>query len=102
MSFNGKNFEQEMLKSHNEKRKGHNTPPLKWSTELATKAKKWAKHLADNDRLEHEPDVPEGENVSYTTKGGRNYRCLILKDHVFCSLGEKNEFLNCLINFSSR
>jgi len=48
----------DMLNAHNERRKRHCTPPLKWSAQLADKAQKWA----DTFSTSHEPGV-NGENM---------------------------------------
>ena len=57
-------FQDDLLSTHNEKRKKHGAPPLKWSDALERKATKWAQHLAKIDSLKHEQNVEEGENIA--------------------------------------
>eukprot|EP00111_Clytia_hemisphaerica_P007615 TCONS_00022143-protein len=63
-------FQDDILSTHNEKRKKHGAPPLKWSDTLERKATKWAQHLAKIDQLKHEQNVEEGENIAMA--GGKD------------------------------
>ena len=57
-------FRQETLSTHNELRKKHGAPALSWSNDLEAGATKWAQHLAKTDRMEHQQNVLEGENIA--------------------------------------
>ena len=70
---------QEALDFHNKVRTDVKSPPLQWSTELASYAQRWANHLADNCKLEHRPGSgvwaqKYGENIFWG--GGEDYTVL--------------------------
>jgi uncharacterized protein YkwD len=59
-----------VLQAHNERRKRHCAPPLKWSNELSRVAEVWAGRLARRGcPLEHS-DTRYGENLAAGTQGG--------------------------------
>ena len=58
------NFKDVCLQTHNQYRAKHGAPPLKWSKECATKAEKWANHLAKTKKLEHSQQKGLGENLA--------------------------------------
>ncbi|XP_031567085.1 protein PRY1-like isoform X2 [Actinia tenebrosa] len=62
-------FDTNCLDAHNEYRKKHGSPPLKWSASLAADAQKWADQLAKEDKFEHDmksvTSKNQGENLAY-------------------------------------
>jgi len=59
---------QAALDFHNKIRSDVGSPPLKWSTELAAYAQRWADHLAVNCQMDHRPQSgpwaqKHGENI---------------------------------------
>lgn len=53
-----------LLAAHNGWRARVGVPPLRWSTDLASRAQAWADRLAAHGcRLEHRPSSPLGENL---------------------------------------
>ncbi len=60
-------FDERILKIHNEERIEMGVAPLVWSEKLATDAKDWAEHLANTHSFEHSPsgegDADQGENL---------------------------------------
>lgn len=69
----------ECLRAHNSKRILHGAGPLSWDDTLAKKARTWAIHLANEDKMEHAPwSVRKaGENLYYkaTTTSGNHATC---------------------------
>ena len=63
MAFDGTNFNTEILKAHNNKRKQHHSQPLKWSNKLAAEAAQWAKHCAGQNYWTHS-GTGDGENIA--------------------------------------
>ena len=59
------NFGQSLLASHNRLRARHGSPPLKWSSSAAAKAKEWANHLAQSGQLQHGNHQGMGQNLAY-------------------------------------
>lgn len=59
------NIKNESLTSHNNYRKLHGAPALKWSVKLANNAQKWANELAKKGSMQHANQNEEGENLSY-------------------------------------
>ncbi|KAL1117015.1 hypothetical protein AAG570_004343 [Ranatra chinensis] len=60
---NDDKFQDEMLKLHNEYRAKHGAPPLKLNKDLSNYAQEWAVFLARENRFEHRPRNPHGENI---------------------------------------
>ncbi|XP_068677293.1 Golgi-associated plant pathogenesis-related protein 1-like isoform X2 [Montipora capricornis] len=68
----------ECLGAHNAKRILHGAGPLSWNETLAKKARDWAIHLANEDKMEHAPwSVRKaGENLYYeATSSGNHSTC---------------------------
>ena len=65
-------FDSELLKAHNRYRAMHGSPPLKWSSEAASKAQSWARHLASSGTLEHGDHQGLGQNLAY--KSGAEFK----------------------------
>jgi uncharacterized protein YkwD len=59
----------DLLDAHNSARRGVGTPPLVWSSALASHAKLWAEQLLATHDFAHRPDDPHGENL-FTISGG--------------------------------
>ncbi|RDD40428.1 Golgi-associated plant pathogenesis-related protein 1 [Trichoplax sp. H2] len=57
-------FKDVSLDAHNNYRAKHGAPPLKWSKECTTHAKKWADYLAKNKKFEHSHQKGFGENLA--------------------------------------
>uniref|UniRef100_A0A8C1JZC8 Im:7150988 n=1 Tax=Cyprinus carpio TaxID=7962 RepID=A0A8C1JZC8_CYPCA len=55
-------FKKEFLETHNQYRKQHQAPELRYSDELCSAAQKWADHLLSIRSLAHS-DTENGENV---------------------------------------
>ena len=65
-------FGRELLAAHNRYRAAHSAPPLQWSKDAASKAKTWAKRLADTCVLEHGNCDGMGQNIaSMISSGGK-------------------------------
>ncbi|XP_026108243.1 Golgi-associated plant pathogenesis-related protein 1-like [Carassius auratus] len=58
-------FKKEFLEAHNQYRKQHQAPELKYSVELCSAAQKWADHLLNIKKLAHS-DTKNGENVFFS------------------------------------
>ena len=58
-------FQKDCLDAHNEYRRDHGAPPLKWSSKLANDADKWAKDLARRGVIQHFSSRDQGENIAY-------------------------------------
>ena len=56
-------FIKECIKSHNEFRKKHSSPPLKQNKRLTAHAQKYAEHLAATNTFAHSSDKFKGKNV---------------------------------------
>ncbi len=52
-----------MMAGHNAVRARVNSPPLKWSDELASRALDWANTLLMRGEFSHRPNSPFGENL---------------------------------------
>ncbi|XP_033476505.1 Golgi-associated plant pathogenesis-related protein 1-like [Epinephelus lanceolatus] len=61
-------FQKEFLETHNTYRAKHNTPPLRFSSELNSSAQKWADHLLAIGSLQHSGSMEYGENI-YLKRG---------------------------------
>lgn len=59
----GLDFNQQMLKCHNEFRKKHNVPEMKLNDILNQCAQEWANTLSRDDRFQHRPNCMYGENL---------------------------------------
>uniref|UniRef100_A0A8C2BB52 Im:7150988 n=1 Tax=Cyprinus carpio TaxID=7962 RepID=A0A8C2BB52_CYPCA len=59
-------FKKEFLETHNQYRKQHQAPELRYSDELCSAAQKWADHLLSIRSLAHS-DTENGENVFYSS-----------------------------------
>lgn len=59
-----KNLKKDILDSHNQYRRQHGAPPLKWSSKLASDAERWAKQLAKQNKIQHGTGE-FGENIAY-------------------------------------
>ncbi|MBL1176558.1 pathogenesis-related family 1 protein [Pantanalinema sp. GBBB05] len=55
---------QQMLSAHNDWRKRYGVPTLTWSPQLASYAQAWAEKLLKENRFEHRPNSPYGENLA--------------------------------------
>ena len=58
-------FQKECLDAHNEYRRQHGAPALKWSSKLAFDAEKWAKDLAKRNVMQHSSSRDQGENLGF-------------------------------------
>ena len=58
-------FQKECLDAHNEYRRQHGAPALKWSSKLAFDAEKWAKDLAKRNAMQHSSSRDQGENLGF-------------------------------------
>lgn len=58
-------FQKDCLDAHNEYRRQHGAPALKWSSKLANDADKWAKNLAKRGVIQHASSSDQGENIGY-------------------------------------
>ena len=58
-------FQKDCLDAHNEYRRQHGAPALKWSSKLAADADKWAKDLAKRGVIQHTSSRDQGENIGY-------------------------------------
>lgn len=58
-------FNGSLLSSHNKLRAAHGSPPLRWSKTAASKARAWARHLAQTGTLEHGNHEGLGQNLAY-------------------------------------
>jgi hypothetical protein len=78
----------EILAAHNSYREEVDIPPLTWCDDLASHAKKWAKHLASlgGEDLQHSEDTGEGENLWMGTSGAYTYTQMV------DSWGEEKEY----------
>lgn len=56
-------FNEAVLKSHNQYRAKHGVPPLKLSKKLNKAAEGWAKSIAKKDHMENNPSREYGENI---------------------------------------
>ena len=85
-------FENRVLASHNRERHALGLPEMRWDSELAQRAKKWADHLAANGKFEHSPNLPgqplEGENIWGGTSGA-----YYPEDMVGLWISEKSHFV---------
>lgn len=54
-----------MLAAHNQWRARVSVPALRWSPQLATYAQQWAAKLLAEDKFEHRPNSPYGENLAF-------------------------------------
>jgi pathogenesis-related protein 1 len=57
----------QMLEAHNQLRARVRIPSLRWSPQLATYAQQWAEKLLAEDRFEHRPNSPYGENLAFAS-----------------------------------
>ncbi|XP_014261579.1 uncharacterized protein LOC106673807 isoform X2 [Cimex lectularius] len=62
-----KEFNDEMLKLHNEYRARHGSPPLKLNEQMCEKAQDWAETLAKTSKLDSKNDSEYGENLFWTS-----------------------------------
>ena len=58
-------FNNEILKTHNEIRSRHSAPSLKWSSKLASEAQSWAEDLAGRNCIQPSSSHDYGENIAY-------------------------------------
>jgi len=58
-------FGRTLLSAHNRLRAQHDSQPLAWSSDAATKARTWAAHLADSGTLQHGEHDGLGQNLAY-------------------------------------
>ena len=63
-------FGKELLEAHNNYRASHDAPPLKWSKEAASKAKKWVKKIADKGVIDHGEHDGMGQNIAHMMSSG--------------------------------
>jgi uncharacterized protein YkwD len=63
--------QQDIVAAHNVYRSDPaiNTPPLQWSSDLATGAQSWADHLASTSTFEHSGTPGVGENIAQGSTG---------------------------------
>jgi hypothetical protein len=63
--------QQDIVAAHNVYRSDPaiNTPPLQWSSDLATGAQSWADHLASTSTIEHSGTPGVGENIAQGSTG---------------------------------
>jgi cysteine-rich secretory family protein len=63
--------QQDIVAAHNVYRSDPaiNTPPLQWSSDLATSAQSWADHLASTSTFEHSGTPGVGENIAEGSTG---------------------------------
>lgn len=57
----------QMVDAHNQARSQVGVAPLQWSPQLAAYAQEWANKLVQENRFEHRPDSPYGENLTAAT-----------------------------------
>uniref|UniRef100_A0A8C2G5B2 Im:7150988 n=1 Tax=Cyprinus carpio TaxID=7962 RepID=A0A8C2G5B2_CYPCA len=83
-------FKKEFLETHNQYRKQHQAPELRYSDELCSAAQKWADHLLSIRSLAHS-DTENGENVFYSSssvkKTPKDSWYSEIKDYNFSSPG---------------
>lgn len=58
-------FNNEILKSHNEIRSRHSAAALKWNSKLAAEAQSWAEDLAKRNCIQPSSSHDYGENIAY-------------------------------------
>ena len=58
-------FQRDCLDAHNEYRRQHGAPALKWSSKLANDADKWARDVAKRGVIQHSSSRDQGENIGY-------------------------------------
>ena len=58
-------FNNEILKTHNEIRSRHSAPALKWNSKLAAEAQRWAEDLAKRNHIQPSSSNDYGENIAY-------------------------------------
>ena len=63
------------LKAHNDMRSVHEATKLTWNATLAEHAQDWANELVRLDRLMHQPDIREGENL-FKSSGQTEKTCV--------------------------
>nr|QNH72468.1 toxin candidate TRINITY_DN24577_c0_g1_i1 [Pachycerianthus borealis] len=67
----------EALERHNELRKQHNAPALKWSDSLAQEAREWANHMASTKKFAHASAAVRnnhGENLAWLSSSRPAYQ----------------------------
>jgi uncharacterized protein YkwD len=63
----------QILAAHNQHRRQHCAPPLRWSPRLARVAARWARHLARAQcAFEHSPSSDYGENLFFAAPSNPN------------------------------
>lgn len=60
-------FQKDCLDAHNEYRRRHGAPALKWSSKLASDADKWANDLAKRNVMQHSSTRDQGENLGFVS-----------------------------------
>ena len=58
-------FNKEILTSHNEIRSRHGASALKWNSQLASEAQRWAEELASRNCIQSSSSNDYGENIAY-------------------------------------
>jgi len=77
-------FNNEILKSHNEIRSRHSASALKWSSKLAADAQRWAEDLAKRNCIQPSSSNDYGENIAYMSGGqltGRKVTDMWYEEH---------------------
>ena len=64
-------FNNELLKTHNTIRSQHSAAPLKWSSKLAAEAQRWAEDLASRNCIQPSGSNDYGENIAYMSGNNR-------------------------------
>lgn len=62
-------FNNELLKTHNTIRSQHSAAPLKWNSKLAAEAQRWAEDLASRNCIQPSGSNDYGENMAYMSGG---------------------------------
>ena len=76
-------FQKDCLDAHNEYRRQHGGPALKWSSRLASDADKWARNLAKRGVIQHASTRDQGENIGY--KSGKSKSISLSFNSQLCS-----------------
>lgn len=77
-------FNKEILTSHNEIRSRHSASALKWNSQLASEAQRWAEELASRNCIQSSSSNDYGENIAYMSGGsltGRRVTDMWYEEH---------------------
>ena len=89
-------FQKDCLEAHNQYRVKHGAPGLKWSAKLASDAKKWAKELLRNNKLQHSSG-DYGENLAFASGESKIFVRKLLYSRGFWTLSSALYFQSYLM-----